>query len=570
MTDTANDLRTGRWHGRRILAKGSIVETRVFSAQPAGSNAATAAEHLQRGQEHHAAGRLDEAIATLEAGLESMGAGPAELIADLHAELGDACSQSGHLSRASRHYEAALRLAPHLISCWCGLGNVRLQTRRARDAILLYLEALERDPAHWPARTNLAEALLTTRQFAAAKAVLEDLCETRPQDSQMQHQLGKACFELDDNELALRSFERAIELDPGNADSRYWIGGIKRKMGDLEGARAAYDAAKQIRPLIRRRSRKSPPDFRLLALYAPFDGNTPIQYLFSETDYDIDSLAFFGPGEADIGACDDVDVVINLISDADQAETILPAAARVAERLGKPVINAPGRISRTTRDAIAGLLRDIPACRVPQTVRLNAGTEVSAAALSRLPFAFPVLARPAGTHGGEDFEKLASADELAQFFAERPDADHYVIEYVGYASGDGYFRKYRFIFVGERILPYHLAIGNGWKVHHISTDMADQAWMQQEEAAFLADPPAVFNAAHYRALRAVRERIGLDYFGIDCGLDPDGNLVVFEVNASMLVHDDNVEFPYKAPFVRAIKTAFDAMLRDCAGRARLA
>jgi hypothetical protein len=45
----------------------------------------------------------------------------------------------------------------------------------------------------------------------------------------------------------------------------------------------------------------------------------------------------------------------------------------------------------------------------------------------------------------------------------------------------------------------------------------------------------------------VRERFGLDYFGIDCGLDRDGNLIAFEVNASMLVHDDNEEFPYKAP-----------------------
>jgi hypothetical protein len=103
-------------------------------------------------------------------------------------------------------------------------------------------------------------------------------------------------------------------------------------------------------------------------------------------------------------------------------------------------------------------------------------------------------------------------------------------------------------------------------VHHVSTDMPNHPWMQQEEAAFLANPAAIFNAGHYQALREVRERFRLDYFGIDCGLDRDGNLVVFEVNASMLVHDDNAEFPYKSPFVRAIKTAFDAMLRNRAGR----
>jgi len=246
---------------------------------------------------------------------------------------------------------------------------------------------------------------------------------------------------------------------------------------------------------------------------------------------------------------------------------MLPAAARVAEKLGKPVINAPGKIQRTTRDAVADLLPGIPACRVPRIVRLKAGTDVSARALAALlPFAFPALARPTGTHGGDAFEKIESLDELARFLAQRPNADHYVIEYVDYASSDGHFRKYRFMFVGEEILPYHLAIGNDWKVHHVLTDMAEQPWMRQEEAAFLAHPAAIFKPSHYQALRVVRERFGLDYFGIDCGLDPGGNLVVFEVNASMLVHDDNVEFPYKDRFVRVIKTAFEAMLRSRAGR----
>jgi hypothetical protein len=33
------------------------------------------------------------------------------------------------------------------------------------------------------------------------------------------------------------------------------------------------------------------------------------------------------------------------------------------------------------------------------------------------------------------------------------------------------------------------------------------------------------------------------------------------VNASMLVHEQNEDFPYKAPFVLRIKLAFDEMLR---------
>ncbi len=68
-------------------------------------------------------------------------------------------------------------------------------------------------------------------------------------------------------------------------------------------------------------------------------------------------------------------------------------------------------------------------------------------------------------------------------------------------------------------------------------------------------------------MRAIQQRIGLEYFGIDCGLDRSGNIVVFEVNASMLVHAKNEDFPYKTPAVQRIKLAFDAMLRRLA-RAR--
>jgi tetratricopeptide (TPR) repeat protein len=422
-------------------------------------------------------------------------------------------------------------------------------------------------PVPWASRRDLVETLMAAKQYPEAKALLQEWLGERPQDGEIQHLLGRVCVETGETQSAIRHFEQAIALDPNDADSRYWIGGIKQKLGYIDAAEAAYVEAARIQPRIRHRAINTP-DFRLLVLYAPFSGNTPIEYLFKEATYDIDTLAFFGPREPGIASLEDFDVVLNLMSDADQDEAMLPAAMSMAEKLGKPVINDPGKIQRTTRDAVADLLSDVAACRIPRILRLDAGTDVSASALVELlPFAFPVLARPAGTHGGGDFEKIGSFDELAGFLAQRPGADHYVTEYVDYASGDGHFRKYRFIFVDEQILPYHLAIGNGWKVHHLSTDMAHQPWMQQEEAAFLADPATVFNAAHFLALRTIRERIGLDYFGIDCGLDSDGNLLVFEVNATMLVHDDIKDFPYKDPFVRTIKAAFAASLQSRASRA---
>jgi hypothetical protein len=227
-----------------------------------------------------------------------------------------------------------------------------------------------------------------------------------------------------------------------------------------------------------------------------------------------------------------------------------------------PTFNHPRKVQQTTRDAVAALLQGIPGCRIPQALRLKAGAECSEAALKAiLPSWSTVLARPVGTHGGDDFEKIKDVTALSAFLSQRVDHEHYLIEYIDYMSADRHFRKYRFIFIDHEILPYHLCIGRDWKLHHINTDMAHQRWMQQEEATFLNNPAAVFGPAQMQALEAIRERIGLDYFGIDCGLDESGNVVVFEVNASMLVHARNEGFLYKDPAVRRIKLAYDAMLR---------
>ena len=529
------------------------------------------ARQLRAGTEYYTAGGIDDAIAALQTGLaialnEAPGCVSSETIADLHAKLGNACMVRGDFEVAAASYKAALRLAPHLISCWCNLGNVHQKTGKAQDAIAYYLQALKLNPGHWASRTNLVEALTVTKQYIIARALLLELVGERPQDAKLRHQLGKTYFELDEVDTAIECFEQAIALDPRDADSLNWIGGIRQRQGDTDAAQAAYAEAATIQPLIRRPAAKSPADFRVLALYAPFAGNTPTEYLFKDPAYDTDTLALFAAREYDVEPMGrDVQLVVNLVSDADQAQSLLPLAADLVDRLGKPTINHPRKIQRTTRDAVAELLAGIPGSAIPKALRHKAGADRSAAGLqAALPFAFPALARPVGTHGGDDFEKIETPAALEAFLSQNTAIDHYLIEYLDYRSADGFFRKYRFIFVDDRILPYHLAISNDWKVHHVSTDMVNQPWMQREEESFLNDPTTVFNPGHYQALRDIRQRIGLEYFGIDCGLDRAGQLVVFEVNASMLVHERNDDFPYKAPFVIRIKTAFDAMLRKFA------
>jgi len=528
-----------------------------------------AAQQLRLGLEHQAAGRIDDAIAAYQHGLEAgseSGAASAKEMTDIYFRLGNSWMIRGELEMAVASYKAALRILPNLTSCWSNLGNVYLRMDRAQDAIAVYLHAISLDPAHWPARTNLAEALIATRQYVIAKALLLELIAERPRDSQIRNRLGKVHFNLGEADRAIECFEQAMALDPADADSSYWIGSIKQTVGELEAAETAYAHAAKLQPLIRRPACKSPAEFRVLAFYAPFGGNTPTEYLFESASYDVNTLPVMADNAYDVERLrSEGEVIVNLLSDADQGNAELSIAAELMDGLARPVVNHPRKVQRTTREAVAGLLEGIAGCRIPKILRFAAGCEAAVEALrSEVARTLPVLVRPAGTHGGDDFEKIESAADLDALLQRTPATDHYLIEYVDYRSADGYFRKYRFIFVNGEILPYHLAIGADWKVHHDSTDMAGHAWMQREEEAFLNDPAAVFGPAHFEALHAIRNAIGLEYSGIDCGLDGAGQLVVFEVNASMLVHRHNEAYPYKAPAVLRIKQAFDAMLQKLA------
>jgi tetratricopeptide (TPR) repeat protein len=514
-------------------------------------------------------GKAAEAIAAFQQGLaeaEKAGTEAADTMSDLYAKLGNVAAACGDFQMASVNYQAALKIAPHLTNCWCSFADLHLRHGQHQTAIQLYLQALKLNPRHWAARANMVHALMAARQFLVAKAILIELRGERPQDGSIHHLLGKAHFELNEIEPAIASFREAVTVNPKDSESINWIGALKQSLGDNDAAQAAYAEAARIQPLIKRPAAKQPAEFRVLALYAPFGGNTPTEYLFQDAFFDTDTLALFPARDYDTAELGrNIQLVINLVSDADQTEALLPLAADLVDRLDLPTLNHPRKVQQTTRDAVATLLCGIPGCRVPQALRLKAGADRSIAALrSILPFASTVLARPVGTHGGDDFEKLEDTAALSAFLSERPDHDHYLIEYIDYISADGQFRKYRFIFVGNDILPYHLCIGRDWKLHHINTDMAHQPWMQQEEAAFLNNPAGVFGVAQFKALQDIRERVGLDYFGIDCGLDASGHVVVFEVNASMLVHARNEGFVYKDPAVRRIKLAYDAMLRKMA------
>ena len=49
----------------------------------------------------------------------------------------------------------------------------------------------------------------------------------------------------------------------------------------------------------------------------------------------------------------------------------------------------------------------------------------------------------------------------------------------------------------------------------------------------MSRPDGDFAARHHAVFKAVRERLALDFVGMDFGIDREGNVVLFEANATM-------------------------------------
>jgi tetratricopeptide (TPR) repeat protein len=515
--------------------------------------------HNDLGNALHDAGRLDDALASLRRALKLNPRSP-----EANSNLGRILCAAGRFEEAAVSCQLAIDNDPNSAIAHNNLGNAQSEIGRFTEAEASYRRSIELRPDYLDALINLGGALRSQGRLVEALSSYRRAIQIHPNSGVAHNALGRLLSRLyDDDEEAARCLERAIALDSHDTNTYVELGNILMRKRQTSQALVMFRRAQALQPFITWPANQEKAEFSAVFLDTPMGGSTPVNYLAGRASYDRHFYCVIPDGAEDIDLLRaKADVVFNMISNPDDGAETLVLARDLVERLGRPTINHPRSIMHTDRESIAASFAEIPNCVTPKTVRA-AGSIVLEAALNKefAGFRLPLLVRVAGPHGGDDFGKFDNWDDIAKFVSENPEANYYGIEYIDYRSNDGLFRKYRVIFIDGEILPYHLAIHDDWKVHHFRTDMANHAWMRAEEESFLENIGGVFGEAHQEAFRAMAKATGLDYGGIDCGVGRDGRIVVFEANASMLVHDESdAVFAYKNPYIAKIKDAFDAML----------
>jgi hypothetical protein len=116
--------------------------------------------------------------------------------------------------------------------------------------------------------------------------------------------------------------------------------------------------------------------------------------------------------------------------------------------------------------------------------------------------------------------------------------------------------------VNGKLYPLHKAISEKWMIHYQTADMAESLAHRQEDLEFLEDMPRVLGPRAMMALGRVCDTLGLDYAGVDFSLGRNGEVLLFEANATMVAPPPSKgeKWDYRRPHVERIRSAALAML----------
>ncbi|MBS0269668.1 MAG: hypothetical protein JSS54_11895 [Proteobacteria bacterium] len=484
-----------------------------------------------------------------------------------HQALGQLKARRGDNEGAVVHFECAAKSLPTHAPLFNDLGVSLHRLGRREEAFAALSRAVELNPDFGLAHENLGVVLFDEARFdAALQAQLMALINTAPTAIEARTSilgnLVKAAWKSGRPGLA----EQVVRVE---VESNYSAGAAEQLAVVLEHLRRPEEA-KMVRNEVARRTGArwfgaTRSKAMMLIIGAVGGNHIPTRYLIDSHTFSSCSINLLSPDQPDapFGAIDievlrRADVIFNVLGDADQDDGQLAAVSTICESLGKPVLNPPDAILKTGRNQAVELFGDIDGMITPAACR------ASRAELSELSLDEPLLVRPTGDHGGDRLVLLNNDLEKDAYLAANSDDRLVLTPFYNFQSPDGYWRKYRLIFIDREVYPYHLAIGEKWLVHYWRAEMARADWKKQEEERFLANWRLVFGDLAASAVEEAARRLDLDYCGMDCALTGDGRILLFEANACMLIHLDEpaAAFPYKHRYVPIIRDAFSHLVLD--------
>lgn len=424
-----------------------------------------------------------------------------------------------------------------------------------------YLDLLRHDPTNFDALNELGTLAYASGHRSAARTAYEQAVRCHPGNAMGHVNLGNLLLEAGELDAARAQYEAALAADPDFAEAHQGMARLLTELGEAETAEPHWRKGFAGHALVTRRYRGIGEPVPILLLVSAKGGNIPTDHWLDDRVFQITALyaEFDDPAQPLLPHA----AIFNAIGDADLCGEALARAEAIVARSKAPIINVPAQVRATGRAANAHRLASVPGLVVPAIETLK-----RSALLAAKDLRFPLLLRAPGFHTGRHFWRVERHEQLAAALAALPGDEILAIQYLDARGPDGMARKYRVMIIDGVLYPLHLAISADWKVHYFTADMAANAAHRAEEQRFLENMDSVLGKPAIDTLRQAGRILALDYAGIDFGVAPDGRVLLFEANATMVVNppDPDPVWDYRRP---AISRVLDAAKRMVLARAKL-
>jgi len=233
--------------------------------------------------------------------------------------------------------------------------------------------------------------------------------------------------------------------------------------------------------------------------------------------------------------------LLNHISDPDICSFALKMAEQIVDKSGRSCFNHPIAVANCARDRVSHLLSGTPGLTVPRTLRINPAEPIEVPrTIEEAGLAYPVLMRIPGSHSSSNLVKVETADRAKEVAGWPRSQDAiYVTKFYDFVNSDGLYRKFRVAVVGDEIFLRTCIVGDNWLLGRGRR----AAKSEQEERAQLASFDDGLGPRVKPAFLEMRRLLGLDYFGVDCNIDENGQVLLFEANACMNILSNNFRSP---------------------------
>jgi tetratricopeptide (TPR) repeat protein len=499
------------------------------------------------------------------------------------AKAGNASTPRAKWEAELEQTESALASNPDSIDLRVRRAVLFSELGRLLDARNEYIKVLEREPYHLAALNNVGGVLMATGFRSAARIAFKEAILRHPSDPVSRVNYSYALLEeceyltahgKDEESLQLKRearehFEQALRITPNYEKAHEGLSYILDDLGEQQKGEWHRRQAFQRRAIIALPYRGGSAPLPVIQLTSTTGGNVRLQRFLDDRIFQtFVVLPEFYDAKIPLPAHQ---LVINAIGDTEVSSKALAASQSMLALTTAPVVNPPTAVLATSRSNNAKRFCGLPGVVTPITATLSraelSGSEARTALASH-GFVFPLLLRAPGFHTGQHFLRVEALSALPAALAELPGEELIVMQYLDARGPDGKTRKYRAMVIDGQIYPLHVAISNHWKIHYFTAEMADNPKHRAEDAAFLENMPAVIGPLAMDALQRIQATLGLDYAGIDFGLNAKGEVLLFEANATMVVNppEPDERWNYRIPAYQRIHGAVQKMLVE---RARL-